>query len=41
MVRGRPSMYKFVELVSLSRSILALNESGGSVAVAGRVALLA
>lgn len=41
IVKGRPSMYKFVEAVSLSRSMRALKESGGSVAVTGRATLLA
>ena len=34
-------MYRFVDAVSRSRSIRALNESGGSVADAGNVMLLA
>ena len=41
MLRGSPSMYRFVDDVSLSRSMRALNESGGSVADAGKVTLLA
>jgi hypothetical protein len=41
MVSGRPSMYRFVDVVSRSRSIRALNESGDSVAEAGKATLLA